>query len=96
MKSVFVIAGLSSLLVACNPTDPCRSHDDETSCAADKACAWKPEKHKCKRAKKQKEAPQSEPTPAPSGQPASSTGANNYALPSTETQPQPTYPEGGE
>jgi hypothetical protein len=94
MKSVFVIAGLSLLLVACNP---CRSHTDEASCAADKACAWKPEKHKCKRAKKEKKAPHSEQTTAParSGQPTPSTGADNYALPSTESQPQPTYPEDG-
>jgi hypothetical protein len=98
MKSVFVIAGLSLLLVACNPTDPCRSHTDEASCVADKACAWKPEKDKCRTAKKQKEASQSEQTtpPANSGQPTPSTGASNYSLPSTETQPQPTYPEGGE
>jgi hypothetical protein len=97
MKSVIMIAGLSLLLVACNPTDACRSHTDEASCVADKACAWKPEKDKCKRVKKQKEAPQSEQTTAPtsSGQSTSSTGTNNYSLPSTETQPQPTYPESG-
>jgi hypothetical protein len=92
MKWVFAIAGLALLLVACSPTDPCRSHADEDSCVADKACQWKPKKNKCRAAKKEKKSPQSEETTAPSG-PSAAPGAN-YSLPSTETQPQPTYPEG--
>jgi len=91
MKWVFAIAG-SALLLGCSPTDPCRSHGDEASCVADKACQWKAKKNKCRAAEK---------APVPSEQAAPPTGAAssdapgaNYSLPSTETQPQPTYPEG--
>jgi hypothetical protein len=101
MKCGFAVAGAALLLVACNPTDPCRSHTDEASCVADKACQWKAEKNKCKTVKKEKagkkenESPHSETTsaPPPSEQAAPSTGVDNNSLPSTEHQPQPTYPE---
>ena len=104
MKCVLAITGLALLLVACSPTDPCRSHADEASCVADKACKWNTKKDKCKAAKKGKKSPQSEraTTPAPSEQGAppmesapSAEPNANYSSPSTDTQPQPTYPEGG-
>ena len=44
MKCVLAISGLTIALVACSPTDPCRSHSDEASCVADKACQWKTKK----------------------------------------------------
>ena len=103
MKGVLTIAGVTLLLVACNQSDPCRPHKDEASCLADKACKWKAEKKKCKTAKKGEKSPQSEktttPSPseqaAPSVEPAPSAAPGiNSSLPSTETQPQPTYPEG--
>jgi hypothetical protein len=94
MKCGFVIVGLALLLVGCNPTDGCRSHADEASCVADKACQWKAEKNKCKAAKKEKKSPQSEKTTAPAPSGLSAVPGANYSLPSTETQPQPTYPEG--
>jgi hypothetical protein len=103
MKGVLTIAGFTLLLVACNQSDPCRPHKDEASCSADKACKWKAEKGRCKTAKKGEKSPQSEKraTPSPSEQavpsvdpaPSAAPGINS-SLPSTETQPQPTYPEG--
>ena len=103
MKGGLAIVGITLLLVACSPSDPCRPHKDEASCSADKACKWKAEKKKCKTTKKGEKSPQGEKTttPAPSEQPASSmepaqraTPGGNYSLPSTETQPQPSYPGG--
>jgi hypothetical protein len=92
MKYGFVIAGLALLLVGCNPKDGCRSHADEASCVADKACQWKAEKNKCKAAKNAP-APSEQAAPPTAAAPSAAPGAN-YSLPSTETQPQPTYPEG--
>ena len=103
MKGVLTIAGFTLLLVACNQSDPCRPHKDEASCSADKACKWKAEKGKCKTAKKGEKSPQSEKTATPSPsepaapptEPAPSAAPNaNYSSPSTDTQPQPTYPDG--
>ena len=102
MKCVLAIGGVTLLLVACSPTDPCRSHSDEASCVADSACQWKAEKSRCK-AKKEKKSPQSKQTttPAPSERAATPTEQvpsaapdAKYPSPSTETQPQPVYPGG--
>jgi hypothetical protein len=93
MKCVLAISGLTIALVACSPTDPCRSHSDEASCVADKACQWKTgkKKGKCKTVKEntssQEQAPT--PTPGPSEQPAApSTGAPTPA-PSPTAPPAP-------
>ena len=99
MKCVLAIGGVTLLLVACSPTDPCRSHADEAACVADSACQWKAEKSKCKTAKKEKKSQQSEKTtaPAPSesvARPPSEAPDGNSSSPSTDTQPQPTYPGG--
>jgi hypothetical protein len=105
MRSILAIGVVTLLLVACSPTDACRDHKDEASCVADNACQWKAEKNKCRAVKKEKTSPQSEQTtPAPSEQAAPQAEApkaeepsapgTNYSSPSTETQPQPTYPEG--
>jgi hypothetical protein len=91
MKSVLAISGLTIALVGCSPTDPCRSHSDEASCVADKACQWKTKKDKChtvkENASSQEQAPT--PTPGPSEQPAApSTGAPTPA-PSPTAPPAP-------
>ena len=109
MKLALAVGGLTLLLVACGPTDPCHTHKDQASCTAESACQWKAEKNKCKThkegKKKRQKSPQAEqtttpaPEPAPSpeaptaAKPADTPDANN-SLPSTDTQPQPTYPDG--
>ena len=99
MKVTLIIGGLTLLLVACSPSDACRSHKDEASCTADNACQWKADKkkNKCKMAKKGKQSPLSEKTTAPaSSEPDVPTPSvkpdDNYRSPSTDTQPQPVYP----
>jgi hypothetical protein len=77
MKRVITIIGLTLLLIACSPTDPCRSHTDEASCAADKACQWNSKKDRCKTPKEAKPSasgPAPSPTPSPSEQAPPATG----------------------
>ena len=109
MKLALAVGGLTLLLVACGPTDPCHTHKDQASCTADSACQWKAEKNKCKTPKegkkKRQKSPQAEQTTTPAPEPAPSPEAPtapepavtpdaNNSLPSTDTQPQPTYPDG--
>ena len=100
MKCVLAIGGATLLLVACSPSDACRSHKDEASCTADSACQWKAEKNRCRPTKDGKKKEQTT-TPTPSEQAAPPTERapsvapdGNYSSPSTATQPQPVYPGG--
>jgi hypothetical protein len=90
--------------------NPCRAHKDEASCLADKACQWKAEKNRCRMAKKgespqseqtttpapsEQAAPQPTSTPeAPKAEEPAAAPGTNYSSPLTDTQPQPTYPDG--
>jgi hypothetical protein len=69
MKCVLAIGGATLLLVACSPSDSCRSHKDEASCTADSACKWKAEKNRCRPTKDGKKKEQTT-TPTPSEQAA--------------------------
>jgi hypothetical protein len=90
MKYALAITGLTLLVVACSPTDPCRSHSDEASCAADKACQWNSAKNKCKtskddQAKEENASPK--PTPPPPPAPSAPSAAPPSGAPTTTPSP---------